>query len=173
MRLLILFMFAPVLAGAPAEKWKLVWSDEFNGTKLDYKGEEDAIFQEVQAGNTTLSLPGTKFVGFRQQHKGLFGIRAMGRLGPLGFTTIASHEKSKGNRRTFRGGARADTVEKLSWEAVGPSCHYRWFVAPPTKHSAEGVKILGTPVSTIASFAGSYFQIGLRRGLLPSIPDIT
>ena len=89
-----------------------------NQVKLDYKGEEDAIFQEVQAGNTTLSLPGTKFVGFRQQHKGLFGIRAMGRLGPLGFTTIASHEKSKGNRRTFRGGARADTVEKRDHEYV-------------------------------------------------------
>ena len=46
MRLLILFMFAPVLAGAPAEKWKLVWSDEFNGTKLDYSkwGVEENAF---------------------------------------------------------------------------------------------------------------------------------
>ena len=89
-----------------------------NQIKLDYKGDEDAIFQEIQAGNTTLSLPGTKFVGFRQQHKGLFGIRARGRLGPLGFTTIASHEKSKGNRRTFKGGARADTTEKRDYEYV-------------------------------------------------------
>ena len=89
-----------------------------NQIKLDYKGEEDAIFQEVQAGNTTLSLPGTKFVGFRQQHKGLFGIRAKGRLGPLGFTTIASHEKSQGNRKTFRGGATADTTEKRDYEYV-------------------------------------------------------
>ncbi len=89
-----------------------------NQIKLDYKKDEDAIFQEVQAGNTTLSLPGTKFVGFRQQHKGLFGIRAKGRLGPLGFTTIASHEKSKGNRKTFRGGAQADTTIKRDYEYV-------------------------------------------------------
>ena len=93
------------------------FSDQLaNQVKLDFKGEEDAIFQEVQAGNTTLSLPGTKFVGFRQQHKGLFGIRAKGRVGPMAFTTIASHEKSKGNRRTFRGGARADTVVKRDHE---------------------------------------------------------
>ena len=36
----------------------------------------------------------------------------------MAFTTIASHEKSKGNRRTFRGGARADTVAKRDHEYV-------------------------------------------------------
>ncbi len=81
-----------------------------NQIKLDYKGEDDAIFQEVQAGNTTLELPGTRFVGFRQQNKGLFGIRAKGHLGPLAFTTVASHEKSKSNRQTFKGGASVDTL---------------------------------------------------------------
>ena len=41
-----------------------------NQIKLDYKGEDDAIFQEVQAGNTTLELPGTRFVGFRPTRQG-------------------------------------------------------------------------------------------------------
>ncbi|MFH1570340.1 MAG: cell surface protein SprA, partial [Gemmatimonadota bacterium] len=80
-----------------------------NQIKLDFRGDEDDIFQEVQAGNTTLALPSTRFVGFNQQHKGLFGIRASGHLGPVGFTTIASHEKSESNRQTFRGGAQVDT----------------------------------------------------------------
>ncbi|MFC1526020.1 cell surface protein SprA [Candidatus Latescibacterota bacterium] len=80
-----------------------------NQVKLDYRGDEDDIFQEVQAGNTTLSLPSTRYVGFNQQHKGLFGIRAKGSLGRVGFTTIASHEKSESNRQTFRGGAQVDT----------------------------------------------------------------
>ncbi len=80
-----------------------------NEIKLDYKGDEDDIFQEIVAGNTTLALPQTRFVTFNQQHKGLFGIRAKGRLGPMAFTTIASHEKSESNRRTFRGGAQVDT----------------------------------------------------------------
>ena len=89
-----------------------------NQIKLDFKGDEDAIFQEVQAGNTTLALPGTRFVGFRQQHKGLFGIRAKGHLGSFDFTTIASHEKSRSNRQTFRGGAAADTVSLSDYEYV-------------------------------------------------------
>jgi hypothetical protein len=87
-----------------------------NQIKLDYKGDEDAIFQEVQAGNTTLELPATRFVGFRQQNKGLFGIRAKGKLGPMAFTTIASHEKSKSNRKTFKGGAAVDTTQIRDWQ---------------------------------------------------------
>ena len=81
-----------------------------NQIKLDYKGKEDAIFKEIQAGNTTLSLPQSRFVDFSQQHKGLFGVRAKGEVGPLDFTAIASHEKSKSNRQTFKGGAAQDTL---------------------------------------------------------------
>ncbi len=81
-----------------------------NQIKLDYKGKEDAIFKEIQAGNTTLSLPQSRFVDFSQQHKGLFGVRAKGVVGPLDFTAIASHEKSKSNRQTFKGGAAQDTL---------------------------------------------------------------
>ena len=92
--------------------------DQLNQIKLDYKGDEDDIFQEVQAGNTTLSLPNTRFVGFNQQHKGLFGIRAKGSLGPFRFTTIASHEKSESNRQSFRGGAQVDTTEIRDYEYV-------------------------------------------------------
>ncbi|MBT5060306.1 MAG: cell surface protein SprA [Gemmatimonadetes bacterium] len=89
-----------------------------NQIKLDYHGSDDDIFQEVQAGNTTLSLPSTRFVGFNQQHKGLFGIRAKGHIGPFAFTTIASHEESESNRQTFRGGAQVDTVEIRDYQYV-------------------------------------------------------
>ncbi|MEE2657731.1 MAG: cell surface protein SprA [Candidatus Latescibacterota bacterium] len=94
-----------------------------NQIKLDYRGDEDDIFQEIQAGNTTLSLPNTRFVGFNQQHKGLFGIRTKGHLGPMAFTMIASHEKSESNRQTFRGGAQVDTVEIRDYEYV----RNQWF----------------------------------------------
>ncbi len=89
-----------------------------NQIKLDYRGSADDIFQEVQAGNTTLSLPSTRFVGFNQQHKGLFGIRAKGHIGPFAFTTIASHEESESNRQSFRGGAQVDTVEIRDYQYV-------------------------------------------------------
>ena len=89
-----------------------------NQIKLDYEGEEDSIFQEVQAGNTTLELPNTRFVGFRQKNKGLFGIRAKGHIGPLAFTTVASHEKSKSNRQTFKGGAAIDTLQLKDYDYI-------------------------------------------------------
>ena len=89
-----------------------------NQIKLDYEGEEDSIFQEVQAGNTTLELPNTRFVGFRQKNKGLFGIRAKGHIGPLAFTTVASHEKSKSNRQTFKGGAAIDTLQLEDYQYI-------------------------------------------------------
>ena len=94
-----------------------------NQIKLDYRGDEDDLFQEVQAGNTTLALPNTRFVGFNQQHKGLFGIRASGHVGPMAFTTIASHEKSQSNRQSFRGGAQVDTVEIHDYQYV----RNQWF----------------------------------------------
>jgi hypothetical protein len=88
-----------------------------NLIRLDYKSDnDDAIFQEIQAGNTTLSLPGTRFVGFSQQAKGLFGVRTKGQVGPVGFTAIASHEKTKSNRRTFKGGALVDTLRLRDWQ---------------------------------------------------------
>ena len=89
-----------------------------NQIKLDYKGDEDDVFQEVVAGNTTLALPQTRFVTFNQQHKGLFGIRAKGHLGPMAFTTIASHEKSESNRKTFRGGAQVDTFTVRDFDYI-------------------------------------------------------
>ncbi len=95
-----------------------------NQIKLDYKGDEDAIFQEVQAGNTTLSLPGNRFVAFNQQHKGLFGIRAKGRMGPLSFTSIASHEKSKSNRKSFRGGVLGDTLTLKDYQYLPNTYFY-------------------------------------------------
>ena len=98
--------------GVSASSFRDQFRDQLaNQIKLDYKGNEDDIFREIQAGNTTLALPSTRFVGFSQQHKGLFGIRAKGRVGPLGFTMIASHEKSESNRQTFRGGAVVDTTK--------------------------------------------------------------
>ena len=95
-----------------------------NQIKLDYNGEDDSIFQEVQAGNTTLELPNTRFVGFRQQNKGLFGIRAKGHLGPFAFTTVASHEKSKSNRQTFKGGAAVDTLEIKDYQYIRNTYFY-------------------------------------------------
>jgi len=64
-----------------------------NRIQIRYKGDEDDILKSIEAGNTTLSLPNTKFVGYTSRIQGLFGIRAEAQVGNLTFTGIASQEK--------------------------------------------------------------------------------
>lgn len=78
--------------------------------KITYQGEENEIIQFIEAGNTSLNLEGATFAGYRGSHKGLFGIRGEGRLGPLKFTAIASQEKSEANTQSFRGSAEEKTT---------------------------------------------------------------
>lgn len=78
---------------------------------IKYKGEDNDIVQSIEAGNTSLSLQGATFAGYSGTHKGLFGIRSEGRLGPLKFTAIASQEKSESNVKTLRGSAEETANE--------------------------------------------------------------
>ena len=64
-----------------------------NRIQIRYKGDDDDILKSIEAGNTTLSLPNTKFVGYTSRIQGLFGIRTEAQLGNLTFTGIASQEK--------------------------------------------------------------------------------
>jgi len=80
-----------------------------NSIVLRYDGDDDEIVQEIEAGNTALSLPQTRFVGFSGQHKGLFGIRSKFKLGGLDITAIASQEKGSSSTKTFRGTAEENT----------------------------------------------------------------
>ena len=83
-----------------------------NSIKIRYEGDEDGIIQEIEGGNTMLSLPGTRFVGYSAQHKGLFGIRMKEKIGALDLTIIASQEKASTQRKTFRGLAQ-ETSKKI------------------------------------------------------------
>lgn len=71
-----------------------------------YDGHEDDIIQEIEAGRTSLSLPGTRLVGFSSSNRGgLFGIRGRGRLGGLDVTVVTSHDRGASNRKSFQGQA--------------------------------------------------------------------
>ncbi len=60
---------------------------------LRYKGDEDDVIKAIEAGNTNLNLPNTRFVGYSSSIRGLFGIKAAAQLGNLSVTAIASQEK--------------------------------------------------------------------------------
>jgi len=74
---------------------------------LRYKGDEDDVLQTIEAGNTNLSLPNTRFVGYAQRIRGLFGVKTTAQIGGLSLTAIASQEKGNSERTTFEPGTGA------------------------------------------------------------------
>ncbi len=73
--------------------------------KLRYDGDEDAIIRTLEAGNTNLTLPGTRLIGFSGGRGGLFGIKAVGKIGGLDLTVVTTQVKGSSNRKTFQGQA--------------------------------------------------------------------
>ncbi len=73
--------------------------------QVSYKGQgdelEDDVVQEVEAGNTSLSLTGTNLTGYTENHQGLFGLKARFKLGNLEITGIASQEGGSQQVQTF------------------------------------------------------------------------
>ena len=76
-----------------------------NNVRINYQGYEDEIIRRIEAGNISLSLPGTRYVTFSGRNTGLFGVKAEMVLGNLNVTTIASQEKGESQRITLTGGA--------------------------------------------------------------------
>jgi len=95
-----------------------------NNIQIRYTGDEDEIIQEIQAGNTTLALPNTQFVGYSQSVKGLFGIKANAQVGNLNLSTIASQEKGSGASGTFKAGAQQDSSVIRDYEYKARSRYF-------------------------------------------------
>ncbi|RKX27936.1 MAG: cell surface protein SprA, partial [Candidatus Zixiibacteriota bacterium] len=71
-----------------------------NRLQIRYKGDEDDILKTIEAGNTNLALPNTRFVGYSSHIRGLFGIKAEAQIGNFRIVGIASQEK--GSSETAR-----------------------------------------------------------------------
>ncbi|MBD3299331.1 MAG: cell surface protein SprA, partial [candidate division Zixibacteria bacterium] len=99
-------------------------TDLENRIQIRYRGGEDDILQSVEAGNTTLSLPNTRYVGYSQRIQGLFGFKAEAQVGPIDFTMIASQEKGNTVRNRFTAGATGQTV---SFRRDYQYARYRFF----------------------------------------------
>ncbi|RMF62832.1 MAG: cell surface protein SprA, partial [Calditrichaeota bacterium] len=76
-----------------------------NNVRLQYQGYDDEIIQRIEAGNISLSLPGTRYVTFSGKSSGLFGIKTDMAFGNLNLTAIASQEKGQSQRLSLTGGA--------------------------------------------------------------------
>ncbi len=76
---------------------------------INYKGDEDDLVQELDLGNTSLSLPGTQYVSYSGKNEGLFGVKSALRLGPADLTVLASRQEGRSERATYSGGASSQT----------------------------------------------------------------
>src|SRR5439155_5657072 len=89
-----------------------------NRIAINYKGDEDDLIQELDLGNTNLSLPGTQYVSYSGKNEGLFGVKAASRLGPLDRTVLASKQEGRSERATYTGGASRQAYTIYSHEYV-------------------------------------------------------
>jgi hypothetical protein len=76
-----------------------------NRIAINYRGDEDDLVQQLDLGNTNLSLPGTQFVSYSGKNEGLFGVKSAMRIGVLDFSILASKQEGRSERASYRGGA--------------------------------------------------------------------
>ncbi|MBK7141654.1 MAG: cell surface protein SprA [bacterium] len=72
-----------------------------NRLQIRYKGDDDDILKSIEAGNTNLQLPNTKFVGYSARIQGLFGLKAEAQIGALRLIGIVSQEKGSTERSSI------------------------------------------------------------------------
>ena len=89
-----------------------------NTVNIKYTGEEDDIIQNLEAGNTTIGLPNTRFVGYSEHVQGLFGIKGQFQLGNWEITAIASQEKGTSEKVTINAGASQSTFTIADYEYI-------------------------------------------------------
>ncbi len=78
-----------------------------NEMKLEYEGKEDDIIQSIEAGNVSLSLPGTLITGSQS----LFGIKTDLQFGKLSVSAIAAQQKGETTVLDVQGGATQQEFE--------------------------------------------------------------
>jgi hypothetical protein len=83
-----------------------------NKIRVTYKGKEDEILQELEGGDTQLSIPGTSYTGDIPSHQGLFGLKSTAKFGPVDLVAIASKEQTQFSEQEITGGVESvpDTI---------------------------------------------------------------
>lgn len=95
-----------------------------NTLRIHYTGKEDEIIQRIEAGNITLSLPGTNFVKGQANAAGLYGIKTLMKFGPLDVTAIASVEEGQNKKVKWGGGSDSEPVIIQDYEYIRRKYYY-------------------------------------------------
>lgn len=78
-----------------------------NKTKLAYTGKEDEIIRKIEAGDVSLSLPGSLITGSQS----LFGLKTELQFGRLTVTSVISHQRGESSSINVQGGAQVTEFE--------------------------------------------------------------
>jgi len=103
--------------------------DTQNKITVTYKGKEDEIIQEIEGGDTQLSIPGTAYTGDIPSHSGLFGIKSMAKVGPVDIVAIASNEQTSSQEMVIEGGIKSDT--SIMWDNEYAKRQFFWLGLGP------------------------------------------
>jgi len=90
-----------------------------NQIKLDYKGKDDDIIQEIQAGTVSMPLPTQLITGTQA----LFGVKTKLKFGKLNITSILSQQRSQSKTITITNGSEQGNF-KLTTDAYDANKHY-------------------------------------------------
>ena len=90
-----------------------------NQIKLDYKGKQDDIIQEIQAGTVSMPLNTTLITGTQA----LFGVKTKLKFGKLNVTSIISQQRSQSKSITITNGSEQGNF-KLTTDAYDANKHY-------------------------------------------------
>jgi len=90
-----------------------------NQVKIDYKGKDDDIVQEIQAGTISMPLNTTLITGVQA----LFGVKTKLKFGKLNVTAIASQQRSQSKTITITNGSEQGNFN-LTTNAYDANKHY-------------------------------------------------
>ena len=98
--------------------------EEKNKISIVYTGTEDEIIKKIEGGDIAFGFPQTRYTGDIPSHKGLFGLRSEGNLGPVSFYTVFSRERSEGKTIEFKGKAQIKVDTFYDYEYA----RYKFFI---------------------------------------------
>ncbi len=101
--------------------------DKKSKVRLKYEGKEDEIIETLEAGDTEFSIQGSSLVGgLTTVHKGLFGVKAVARLGGLELSAIASKDEGQSQSESYTGQSQKDSFDLKDYEFI----KHRFFNLP-------------------------------------------
>jgi hypothetical protein len=90
-----------------------------NRVRINYRGFDDDVIQLIEMGDTDLSLSGAQLVSYSGAAKGLFGVKAIAKAGPLDVTVIASKEEGETASGSFTtSGGQVNTIPIYDYDFI-------------------------------------------------------